>query len=72
MVKDAPAAGRMDKARVLVVDDHPIVRQGLTLLINREPDLMVCGEAGRASGAFDAIAALHPDILVLDISLERA
>jgi DNA-binding NarL/FixJ family response regulator len=61
---------RSHKARVLVVDDHPIIRQGLTLLINREPDLTVCGEAVGASSAFDAIAAHHPDILVLDISLE--
>jgi DNA-binding NarL/FixJ family response regulator len=54
---------------VLVVDDHPIVRQGLTLLINREPDLMVCGEAEEAHSASHAIATLQPDIVILDISL---
>jgi DNA-binding NarL/FixJ family response regulator len=57
------------RRRVLVVDDHPIVRQGLALLINREPDLTVCGEAEEAHAALDQIAALHPDILVVDISL---
>jgi DNA-binding NarL/FixJ family response regulator len=54
---------------VLVVDDHPIVRQGLALLINREPDLMVCGEAEEAQSAAQAVAALRPDIVILDISL---
>jgi DNA-binding NarL/FixJ family response regulator len=57
------------KCRVLLVDDHPIVRQGLALLINREPDLDVCGEADDAHSAFKAIAALQPDMVVLDISM---
>jgi len=58
-----------NKCRVLLVDDHPIVRQGLALLIEREPDLSVCGEAEGAHAAFHAIATLRPDIVVLDISL---
>jgi DNA-binding NarL/FixJ family response regulator len=58
------------KSRVFVVDDHPIVRQGLALLINREPDLVVCGEAEEAQAALTAIEALRPDILVVDISLQ--
>lgn len=57
------------KCRVLLVDDHPIVRQGLALLIDREPDLAVCGEADGAHSAFHAITTLRPDIVVLDISL---
>ncbi len=57
------------KRRVLVVDDHPIVRQGLSLLIDREPDLMVCGHAEEAHSATQAIVALRPDVLLLDISL---
>lgn len=57
------------KNRVLVVDDHPIVRQGLTLLINQESDLLVCGEAEEATGAMHVLASLKPDILILDISL---
>ncbi len=57
------------KCRVLLVDDHPIVRQGLALLIDREPDLSVCGEAEGAHTAYHAIATLRPDIVVLDISL---
>jgi DNA-binding NarL/FixJ family response regulator len=57
------------KSRVLLVDDHPIVRQGLALLIDREEDLCVCGEADGAHSAFHAITTLRPDLVVLDISL---
>ncbi|HXB74431.1 MAG TPA: response regulator transcription factor [Candidatus Acidoferrales bacterium] len=57
------------KATVLLVDDHPIVRQGLAQLINQEPDLEVCGHAEDAKGALLAIAACRPDIVILDISL---
>jgi len=57
------------KATVLLVDDHPIVRQGLTQLINQEPDLAVCGHAEDAASAFHAIAVYRPDIVILDISL---
>jgi len=62
-------AAQPKKFRVLLVDDHPIVRQGLALLIDREPDLCVCGEAEGAHTAFHAITTLRPDIVVLDISL---
>src|SRR5271165_854568 len=57
------------KLKVFVVDDHPIVRQGLAQMINREPDLAVCGEAEEASSALQAIASAKPDILIVDISL---
>ncbi|MGH9549164.1 MAG: response regulator, partial [Terriglobales bacterium] len=57
------------KSRILVVDDHPIVRQGLSLLINQEADLVVCGEAEEASGAMHVLASSRPDVLIVDISL---
>ena len=57
------------RRQVLVVDDHPIVRHGLALLINREPDLMVCGDAEDAQSATQAIVSLRPDLVILDISL---
>ena len=57
------------KNRVFVVDDHPIVRQGLSLLINRETDLAVCGEAEDAQTAIQSVAAIRPDIVIVDISL---
>ena len=59
----------MKKSRILVVDDHPIVRQGLALLINQEADLVVCGEAEEATGAMHVLASSRPDILIVDISL---
>jgi DNA-binding NarL/FixJ family response regulator len=64
-----PVNPQIKKYRVLLIDDHPIVRQGLALLVDREPDLCVCGEAEGAHTAFQAIATLRPDIVVLDISL---
>lgn len=57
------------KKTVLVVDDHPLMRQGLALLINQQQDLRVCGEAEEAQAAMHAIAQLRPDIMILDISL---
>lgn len=52
------------------MDDHPIVRQGLGLLINREPDLAVCGEAEDAPSALQRMASAQPDLMVIDISLD--
>jgi DNA-binding NarL/FixJ family response regulator len=58
------------RVRVFMVDDHPIVRQGLSQLINREADLEVCGEAEDAITALAAIEHARPDILIVDISLD--
>src|ERR1041384_5565076 len=60
------------KARILLVDDHPIVRKGLGQLIEQEPGLEVCGEAEDATQAQKAITSLKPDIVVLDLSLKGA
>ena len=57
------------KRTVFIVDDHPIIRQGLALLINREPDLTVCGDAEEAASALRLIEELKPDLVVVDISL---
>ena len=57
------------KATVLLVDDHPIVRQGLTQLINQEADMAVCAQAEDGESALHAIAMYRPDIVLLDISL---
>ncbi len=58
------------KHRVLIVDDHPIVRQGLRSLVDQEDDLSVCGEAGSAGEALKALSTLKPDLLLVDISLK--
>lgn len=57
------------KKKIFIVDDHPIVREGLALMVNREPDLVVCGDAEEASAALQAINADRPDFLIIDISL---
>jgi DNA-binding NarL/FixJ family response regulator len=61
-----------DKAKVLVVDDHPVVRQGLTLLVNAESDMAICGEAETPRDALKAIADLGPDAAIVDLSLKGA
>jgi DNA-binding NarL/FixJ family response regulator len=57
------------KRKILLVDDHPIVREGMALLINREPDLAVCAAAEESNAALEAIDSLRPDIAIVDISL---
>jgi DNA-binding NarL/FixJ family response regulator len=58
------------KTRIFIVDDHPIVRQGLTQLINLEEDMAVVGEAADAAEAVGAIAKMKPDLALVDISLK--
>lgn len=57
------------KKKVLLVDDHPILRKGLSLLINQESDLVVQGEAEDARKALEMIEKLKPDLVIVDISL---
>ena len=55
--------------RILIVDDHPMMREGLRTLISREQDLIVCGEAETAGQALDGVANLKPDLVLVDITL---
>src|SRR4029450_12634514 len=57
------------KRCVFIVDDHPLVREGLTNLINRQNDLIVCGEAKDSAEAIAGIAKERPDVAIIDISL---
>lgn len=57
------------KHRIFLVDDHPVTREGLARLVNLEPDLEVCGEAGTAAQALSEIQVQKPDLVVVDISL---
>ena len=66
-----PPNGGKRKRRVLIVDDHPIVRQGLRRVMENEDDLVVCGEAESARDARIAIKELHPDVVIADISLKQ-
>lgn len=58
------------KARVLLLEDHPIVRQGLAQLINDEPDLLICGQADDTQSAMELVRQESPDIAIVDISLK--
>lgn len=58
-----------NKTRIFIVDDHPMMRDGLRALINAEPDLAVCGEADDGLKALDAVAQARPDLVLADITL---
>jgi len=59
----------MPRIRLLIVDDHQVVRLGLRTLLAEEPDLVVVGEAGTAEEALVQVANHHPDVVILDIQL---
>ncbi len=59
-----------NKKRIFLVDDHPLVREWLTNLINQQTDLTVCGESEAAPQALQAIARSKPDVAIVDISLK--
>ena len=58
------------EARILIVDDHAIVREGLAMLINQEPDLVACAKAENAEDALDVLETEQIDLAIVDISLE--
>ncbi len=66
-----PPVTEMRQHRIFVVDDHPLVREGLTNLINGQTDLLVCGEAEDSAGAIAGIAGARPDVALIDISLKN-
>ena len=59
-----------DHIRVIVVDDHPAIREALSGVINAKMDMVLCGEATSADGAFQLVESIKPDVAVIDISLE--
>lgn len=58
------------KKKVFIVEDHPIMREGISQVINNEEDFIVCGEAGDVNKAMKAIIETEPHIAIVDISLE--
>lgn len=58
------------RSRVFIIDDHPIVREGIALQIGGEPDMVVCGEAEDVADALARIPAAVPDVILVDISLK--
>lgn len=66
--KEQPVS-RPKQKKILLVDDHPLMRRGQADLLSREPDFAVCGEAGTARDAMEAIAKLKPDLVLVDMAL---
>jgi len=60
------------KKRILLVDDHPLVREWLANLIHQQPDLTVCGETESAPTALSAVATAKPDLVIADINLKNS
>jgi len=69
--KKQPDKTDKNKTNILIVDDHPIVRQGLAEMVNHEDDLEVCGQAEDAHQAMQALKELKPDMAIVDISLKE-
>lgn len=65
----SPANDR--KRKVLIVDDHPLLRDGLAKVINQQADLAVCGEAADARGGLAAVARCRPDVAVVDLTMDE-
>src|ERR1700751_5728800 len=72
MAQPKPNPVKDTRTRILLVDDHAVVRFGIAQLINRQSDMMVCGEEEDASKALSAIAKLKPDLVIADISLKES
>src|SRR3954449_13374124 len=68
----AATTQEVSKARVLVVDDHPIMREALAEMLNRQEDIFCCGTAGTLGDARTAIVEQRPDLLLLDLRLGAA
>ena len=67
----AGAAGDGGTIRVVIADDHPVVREGLAAMLEREPDLEVVGEARDGQEAIERVAALRPDVVLMDLQMPR-
>lgn len=61
-----------EKHKVLIVDDHPITREGMSEIINREKDIAVCCEAGNIQEAMQTLSDCRPDIAIVDLTLEKS
>lgn len=69
MNHDIGALAGLQKKRILVIDDHVMIREGLIQLIDREGDLVVCGEAGDPFTALELIGSTQPDLVLADLTL---
>ncbi|MBI5663735.1 MAG: response regulator transcription factor [Nitrospirae bacterium] len=63
---------KTEKRRVFIVDDHPITREGMTEIVNREKDITVCCEAGNVLQTMQSLTTCRPDIVIVDLTLEKS
>lgn len=70
-VAKAAVRAHRPAARIMIVDDHPLVRKALAELISSEPNLEVAGEAGDVADALQQLDSCHPDLVIIDISLAK-
>lgn len=61
----------VSRTRIVIVDDHPVLRAGLVEVLNDEPDFLVCAEASTASEALSAVATQQPHVVIVDLALGR-
>ena len=71
MPPPAAESGAQARKAILIVDDHPMLRRGLAALLESEPSLSVCGNAATCAAALEAVRAQRPDLVILDLELER-
>jgi DNA-binding NarL/FixJ family response regulator len=69
--EDRSEGATQDRWRVLIVDDHPLVREGLAARISTQPDLQVCGEASTIDEALALIGTTRPDLVIVDLALKQ-
>src|SRR5580658_4327337 len=69
MKEALPSSSSKPRRRILVVDDHPLMREGVARWIEREPDMEVCGEAENAAAGLAMAGKLKPDLILIDISM---
>lgn len=72
MSKAKARPGKGGKKQVLIVDDHPLIRQGIAMLLDHSDDLAVCGEAESAAEALEVMKRIEPDVAIVDLTLKES
>ncbi len=70
MIAEPKPVEKRKISKVVIIDDHPIVAKGLSLLLDKQPDLTICGDVDNARGALQLIKEKTPDLAIIDISLK--